>query len=469
MIAKAQPFEFISVSGTNIKGDAATRKRVRSKAQADYRQKNAPAPKPALKDKFDVGEWLQVVSHDASGIKSRQCAYSRSQTPPSTSSEGAISRSPSPFERSGSDVFQLMSPAERKRAQMLWQHLFKSMVEIGFLDLLQGSAALTQMLSSSAWHMNNAEGEDSGSEVDYARYSVMATNSLRHMLSEPSKRVTIETVVAILTFAAYANLTSDPKLVNIHLDGLCHALSYVGGLPVLDSLPVIRTMIYWIDLRASFLQDVEPRFPQPADILAQRSEILPLNTAGLIITLPDDAQVFLISEDLKRLNIILKRRLAAEGDELWRNVLFPQFNLAPILHNLLFMPRAAATDNASAHSRELFRLASILYLCKLWSRFGMDLTGDVVYVSKLQAAWTQHDFFNTWCFDHSLLLWTILVFCTYNRTPEQMRQECSGFLQEHVAIEDTSTERTPAAISRSLWCEVALGSLDTILLDNEAR
>lgn len=78
------------------------------------------------------------------------------------------------------------------------------MVEIGFLDLLQGSAALTQMISSSAWHMNNKPGEDSAIDVDYARYSVMATNSLRHALSEPTKRATIETVVAILTFAAYA-------------------------------------------------------------------------------------------------------------------------------------------------------------------------------------------------------------------------------------------------------------------------
>ena len=82
--------------------------------------------------------------------------------------------------------------------------MFKSMVEIGFLDLLQGSAALTQMLSSSAWHMRNETEANSENKLDYARYSVMATSSLRHMLSDPSKRVTLETVVAILTFAAYA-------------------------------------------------------------------------------------------------------------------------------------------------------------------------------------------------------------------------------------------------------------------------
>lgn len=121
MVAKSQPFEFISVSGTNVKGDAATRKRVRSRAQADYRRKNPPPPKP-LKASFDIGEWMQVVSRDAQSVRPNLYAQRIAQMCETPSSDGTVSRSPSPFERSGSDVFQLMTPIERKRAQMLWQH-----------------------------------------------------------------------------------------------------------------------------------------------------------------------------------------------------------------------------------------------------------------------------------------------------------------------------------------------------------
>ncbi|OAA55125.1 hypothetical protein ISF_08046 [Cordyceps fumosorosea ARSEF 2679] len=251
MADKSQAFEFISVSGKNIKGDAVTRKRVRSRAQADYRRKNPPPPRLALTHELDVGEWLQVVSRDAKKVGSGQLISQRAGRQRPTC-DGVASPRPPPFDHGGADIFQLMGPEERKRAQVLWQHLyggtcvvFKSMVEIGFLHLLRGSAALTQMLSTSAWHMNNEAGGAPSSAVEHARYSVMATRSLCHMLSEPSKRVTIETIVAILTFAAYANLTSDPELVNIHLDGLCHSLSYVGGLQAIDNLPVLRTMIFW--------------------------------------------------------------------------------------------------------------------------------------------------------------------------------------------------------------------------------
>lgn len=82
--------------------------------------------------------------------------------------------------------------------------VFKSMVEIGFLDIIRGSAALTQMLSSAAWHMKNENPQTPNGSADYARYSVMATSSLRRRLHEPDQRASIETIIAILAFAAYA-------------------------------------------------------------------------------------------------------------------------------------------------------------------------------------------------------------------------------------------------------------------------
>lgn len=141
------------------------------------------------------------------------------------------------------------------------------MVEIGFLDMLRGSAALTQMLSSSAWHMEHEDGEIGMAKgnADYARFSVMATVSLRRMLQQPGQGASVETIIAILTFAAYAvsgndigrlsfgnmtnwinqNLTSDINLLNVHLDGLSHILACVGGFDALQELPILRLMIYW--------------------------------------------------------------------------------------------------------------------------------------------------------------------------------------------------------------------------------
>lgn len=82
--------------------------------------------------------------------------------------------------------------------------IFKSMIEIGFLDILHGSASLTQMLSSSAWHRKPASSGDHESSIEYARYSLMATRALRRRIDNPAQRATLETIIAILTFAAFA-------------------------------------------------------------------------------------------------------------------------------------------------------------------------------------------------------------------------------------------------------------------------
>lgn len=82
--------------------------------------------------------------------------------------------------------------------------IFKSMIEIGFLDILHGSASLTQMLSSAAWHRRQTSTGDHESSIDYARYSLMATRALRRRIDDSAQRATLETIIAILTFAAFA-------------------------------------------------------------------------------------------------------------------------------------------------------------------------------------------------------------------------------------------------------------------------
>lgn len=143
------------------------------------------------------------------------------------------------------------------------------MLAVGFIDIVRESTALAQMLSTSAWHIGGGGGADSDGgepDVDYARYSVVATRSLRQKLSRPTSRASDEVVVAVLAFAAYAvrtwlsyilsvtkgmsanavqALISDPGLIGIHLDGLSQVLGHRGGLMSVESMPVVRIMIFW--------------------------------------------------------------------------------------------------------------------------------------------------------------------------------------------------------------------------------
>ncbi|KAL7947636.1 hypothetical protein V8C42DRAFT_318341 [Trichoderma barbatum] len=450
-VSPRQQFEFIAVSGTNLRGDTDTRRRVRSQAQADYRRRNPPPPRNALTIDLDVGLWLQAVSHDDAALRPQGDPMSLRSRPMLSQANEVMPINPVGFDsidrRDGAAIFLLVSPEQRPRARELWNHLygggcviFKSMIEIGFLDILQGCASLTQMLSSSAWHRKLMGTGDHESSIDYARYSLMATRALRRRLDDPAQRASLETIIAILTFAAFANLTSNPHLINVHLDGLSHAISGVGGLTALQRLPVIWMMMYWIDIRGSYLQDIKPRYPQPYDILLVESKLRitpmpmakPANSNG---TLNHDPAIVHIFDAIQQVNAIINSEADALGNAFWRTVLFPGFHLGPILYDLLSLPRD--TDGLTSQfskRRECFRLAGILYISEIRSKFGMDNTGAMSYANKLSLAFKDRDMLVSWGCDNRFFLWSLTIGSVSLCVPEALRLEFMEILSEYPSI-----------------------------------
>ncbi|KAL6872179.1 hypothetical protein J3F83DRAFT_638975 [Trichoderma novae-zelandiae] len=465
--ANRPQFEFITVSGTNIRGDSETRRRVRSRAQADYRRRNPPPPRNALTIDLDVGSWLQALSRDAAPRPEHHAHLPVALRSTSQASE-TIEMSPTEHDltdgRDGAGIFLLIPPDQRSRARQLWNHLygggcviFKSMIEIGFLDILQGSASLTQMLSSSAWHRKQMSTGDHESSVDYARYSLMATRALRRRLDDPAERASLETIIAILTFAAFANLTSNPQLINVHLDGLSHAISGVGGLIMLGQLPVIWLMMYWIDIRGSYLQDSKPRFPQPYDILSAESKlwITPMpspNALNSNCTLVEDPAVAHIFDTIQQVTKIINSEAEAQGHAFWRTVLFPGFHFAPILHNLLSLPRDTnGIASRFSKRRECFRLAGILYISEIRGKFGMDNTGATSFAYKLLRLLKSREMFVSWEIDNPFLLWALIVGSASLCIPETLRLEFMELLSQYPSIIGTESLRDSLPIVSECW------------------
>ncbi|KAK4073217.1 transcriptional regulator family: Fungal Specific TF [Trichoderma aggressivum f. europaeum] len=444
-------FEFITVSGTNIRGDTETRRRVRSRAQADYRRRNPPPPRNALTVDLDVGSWLQALSRDATLRPQHGEPVPLDLQSASSQANEVMRLNPAGQDliggREGAGIFLLVPSDQRPRARELWNHLygggcviFKSMIEIGFLDILQGSASLTQMLSSSAWHRKQVGTGDHESSIDYARYSLMATRALRRRLDDPTQRANLETIIAILTFAAFANLTSNPHLINVHLDGLSHAISGVGGLTALQQLPIIWMMMYWIDIRGSYLQDIKPRYPQPYGILSNESKlriaVMPAaKPSDSNSTLSQDPAVVHIFDAIQQVNSILTSEANTRGDAFWRTVLFPGFHFAPILYDLLSLPREAdSVATQFSKRRECFRLAGILYISEVRAKFGMDNTGATSYAYKLLLALKSRDVLVSWGSDNHFLLWSLVIGSVSLCVPETLRLEFMDLLSEYPSI-----------------------------------
>lgn len=194
---------------------------------------------------------------------------------------------------------------------------------------------------------------------------------------------------------------------------------------------------------------------------------MPRDAAENLSVLPDDFKVLHICESIKHANTLVTRHLVTENRNFWKDVLFPQFHLAPIMHDLLSMPRITEQDDAAEMCRELFRLAAVLYLRRLWAPFGMDKSGEAQYLTKLQRIWTEIDFATVWAFDPSILQWISAVVALHSAMldgeqgdVEPLQQNQSQHRSELGNLHLTGT------MASQLWCESVLGPLECILPDD---
>lgn len=194
-----------------------------------------------------------------------------------------------------------------------------------------------------------------------------------------------------------------------------------------------------IDVRGSYLQDRKPRYPQPYEILSAESKIriAPMPTSedlGSNGLLSQDPAVTHIFEAIQQVNSLINAEARALGDAFWQTVLFPGFQLAPILYDLLSLPRVTH-DTASTFSmrRECFRLAGILYISEVRAKFGMDNTGATSFAQKLLNCFKRSDMLSSWESDNLFLIWSLTIGSVSLCVPEALRLEFMDILSERLA------------------------------------
>lgn len=195
---------------------------------------------------------------------------------------------------------------------------------------------------------------------------------------------------------------------------------------------------------------------------------MPRDATEDLSVLPDDFRILHICESIKHVNALITRHLEAETRSFWKNILFPQFHLAPIMHDLLSMPRITEQDGTAEMCREVFRLAAVLYLRRLWAPFGMDESGEAQYLTKLRRILTQIDFAPIWTFEPSLLQWISAVVALHSAVPDGEQGDVEPLQPNQLQrrSEPGSLYLTGTTASQ-LWCESVLGPLESVLLHDD--
>ncbi|KAH8805206.1 hypothetical protein F5884DRAFT_859815 [Xylogone sp. PMI_703] len=453
---KTRPgLEFILVSGSNISGDAETRKRVRSHVQADYRQRN-PKPKKNNKIELEVRPLLDGYV-DGTGYLSNGYHADLYISPSLLTS----------LDASRSDPFMSFPVKQDYRSRQLWDHiydgtciLFRTIREIGFVNIARESIALNQLLSVSSWHLENLHGNDFS--VDHCKYAVVATKSLQERLGDPARATTDEVITTVLVFACYAVVTADLQLLNIHFDGLDRILHQRGGISSLDHNPVLRIVLYWMDLYGSFEYDLVPRYPQPINILrAHRKFAFPtcqFDIATIQNRLEDNETISQIVQSLEEVDDTIATRVAASKN-IWKEPYTAGFYLAPVLHDLLSIPRCSTADNSNIKMRECFRLAAILYVSQIRQKFSFSVTAAVSYASKLYFLLKEMEDFETWRESSKYLVWILAVGACCTFLPVYLRHNFAdrlAVLAEVLGVVEFSD--IEELITSMPWCKEVFGS-----------
>ncbi|RAK72037.1 uncharacterized protein BO72DRAFT_390525 [Aspergillus fijiensis CBS 313.89] len=374
----ASHFEFISVVGDNVAGDAATRRRVRSHAMVDYRRRTAkPKRKETIAIEFDTNPLLQ-------GSASLPLPFS----PPLHEKQQSCTN--------GSSTQQLT-------VRIVYDgtcSMFRTMLDIGFLDVVRETIALSQLLSASSKHLGHLYADDSS--TDHYRYTVHATTLLQQRLGDPATCVSDEVVVAVLAFCSFER-------------------SHKWSIPV--------------DVNGAYIQDSMPRYQQPLAILAGRSKLTMASYQfDLSLEGGTNRHVFVsyIRQSLGELHMIMLSELMKR--DLWSDVLFPGFHISPILHILLSHPRATVHDTIELRVMECFRLATVVYLTELRGRFGLDTVPGLLYGSKLHLL--LHDMtLSLLSTSHQIyLVWALTVGSCASCLSEELQGSFVGLLRKMIVF-----------------------------------
>ncbi|EXJ66631.1 uncharacterized protein A1O5_10302 [Cladophialophora psammophila CBS 110553] len=447
-----QQYQFIAVSGPETRPSAETRRLVHSHAQANYRRRH-PHRQRQTTWELDVSPLL--VDSSSQGV--------------SNTTSQAVVGPVTVLPANRSDPFRSFGIDAGSRAHRLWDHVydgtcpkFRTLIDIGFIDLVRETIAVSQMLSASAWHLVHwcRSEDDSGED---ARYALITTRSLQQRLNNLATGTSDEVITTVLAAAAYANLIKETQIFQVHMDGLAKILLHRGGEQTLDSTAALRLSMFWIEVNGRLRQDAAPQYRPPYHILATRSRLtfdLPdigqLSHQEVFDNIGGSAAVQHVCRQLRHLSRIMddecKRR------DLWQDSPFAVFHVSPLLHDCLSIAHGTRRDEIQLRQRECFRLASILYLCEIRAKFDFEPGAGMLYGTKLQLMAGTEGLLPRWESSNVVLLWILTVAACSATLFDDLRLQFISLLSEGIrAAGIASFDEFSGIIHGFMWSSSALG------------
>ncbi|KAH9222397.1 hypothetical protein DL95DRAFT_441524 [Leptodontidium sp. 2 PMI_412] len=440
-----QDLQFLTFTDIAQTRDPKTKKKVRSHIQHG-RQRSLGHGKHNNRRGEVVLDTSLLVQHNASSAYPANESMRVAPYVPHPSDIGA----------GRSDPFRRYPINMTIRTHELFDHLhgrdcsmFRTLSRIGFFQAVRDETAFRQILYTSSAHMGSLR-KSNELDLESISLSTTAIRSLSKLIADPVLCTDDAIIISILAFACHCVMFNDAQGVLTHFHGLEEIIKRKGGIHVVGSDRLLRTMIFWLDVNAAFLFDRPPHFAPPYDILPHLNADLPiLSLSSHLLAICNTPSLLSAVTDLLALNQILIRELAIR--DIWNDELFAGLHIVPVISKFLSITHNTI-ENPSLGKQEALRLATLLYLAGIRRQFGVHLQTDI-YASKLKQCLEPHN----WDGGDEVLLWLLFVGGVTSFSNENHDWFLSIMADLIVSFKYSFWDEVATGLSRVLWVEGLFG------------
>ncbi|KAK0755871.1 hypothetical protein N5P37_011547 [Trichoderma harzianum] len=249
---------------------------------------------------------------------------------------------------------------------------------------------------------------------------------------DPNMAVANNVLRGVMGCICYNYIVGDLDQARVHLNGLRLLINRRGGIDKLSDDQDLVMMVFWIDTIASLLFEQRPWFPMPSRLppistlpLHDSPDILSALPFHLSSLCPDlnAHQLCVVSalQDIASLAGAVQWKLAARGEDLWKEEIFLGTRLNPIAYRLMDTPPHPHPDMPCIFI-ETLRLGALLWILQVKNMAQAYPGTPATYVTKLLHLLQNHSIENLVSASSYYIpfqLWLLLLCATMSEVPSE--------------------------------------------------
>lgn len=143
---------------------------------------------------------------------------------------------------------------------------------VGMMD----EAAFHQVLSNALLNISCCRSAGAKMETyDAMMHHALAINSINERIQDVKTATSDGFIGAVVGFMCYHSYTGNMAACRAHMKGVEELIRLRGGVETLDSNRLVRTLLGWSDVGGASIEDSQPRFPLPHQLLPEIGTLLP--------------------------------------------------------------------------------------------------------------------------------------------------------------------------------------------------